>query len=188
AYDDAVKSLRQSVAANAQWGDPIFNWPALALALQRQSQEDEARKALDRVDRWLDHQLENRAPEAVDPPPLRGSAPTRWCDWAKFQILYREASAAIRGSATSDHPRMWVLRGRAHALLGLGDEAAGDYARATALRPDDPHLWIERGRFHAGRQEGDLALASFTKAVEVRPNDSAGWLARGRYHAERGPD
>jgi tetratricopeptide (TPR) repeat protein/tRNA A-37 threonylcarbamoyl transferase component Bud32 len=181
-FGEAVKSLRESMAASSRWGAAeILNWPALALAQHRLGQTEEARKSLDHVDEWLDRQLGTSPQETVDAPPL-----PQWWEWARFQILYREAAAAVRGSGASDHPRVWVGRGRAHAALGEWDEAGADYAKAVELRPGDPQLWIERGRFHAGRQQWDQAEAQFTRAVQVAPGDPAAWAGRGRYYAERG--
>jgi tetratricopeptide (TPR) repeat protein/tRNA A-37 threonylcarbamoyl transferase component Bud32 len=179
---EAAKSLRASMAAGSRWGAAeILNWPALALVQHRLGQDEDARKSLDHVDEWLDRQLGTGSQETVDAPPL-----PRWWEWARLQILYREAAAAVRGPRGSDHPKVWVARGRAHAALGRWDEAAADFAKAVELRPDDPRLWIARGRFHAARQQWDEAEAQFTRATQVRPADASVWTARGRYYAERG--
>jgi tetratricopeptide (TPR) repeat protein len=179
-FDQAVKSLRASLAGSSRWEGDVLNWPALALALNRLGQADEARKSLDHADDWIEKRLGDVPQQDVQSLPLR-----LWWEWAHFQLLYREASGAVRGKA-ADHPWVWVARGRAHAALGRWDDASADYAKAVEVRPDDPRLWIARGRFHAGRQQWDQADAQFAKAAQVRPGDAAVWAACGRYHAERG--
>ena len=63
-----------------------------------------------------------------------------WYDWPECQVLYREAHRMIEGSDPPEDPRLRVVRGRAFAALGRGDQAKAEFARALRLAPDDAKI------------------------------------------------
>jgi hypothetical protein len=93
----------------------------------------------------------------------------------------------LGGVARIWRPSRTIDRARKLEAAGRRDEAAAEYARAIADRPDDARLLIERGRllFEMGRTSE--AEADYARAARLAPDnphiflETAGWWVAGPY-------
>ncbi len=97
------------------------------------------------------------------------------------------ATTDLGGIARIWRPSRTIDRARKLEAAGRRYEAAADYARAIADRPDDARLLIERGRllFEMGRtSEAEADYARAARLVPDNPQlvlDTAGWWIAGPY-------
>jgi serine/threonine protein kinase/tetratricopeptide (TPR) repeat protein len=133
-FEESIRHHRRSLA-DTTWAWREINYPVLAMALQKQGQQEEARNALANarktLERWT-QEVFNAQDKFV---PVE-----YWSDWPWFQRFYREAHTLIEDSPPAEDPRLVVVRGRAFAALGRREQADAEYARAVGLAPDDPQI------------------------------------------------
>ena len=96
-FEEAARRYRESmkVASPAMPPAEPLNWLGLALAYHRLKQPDEARRCLDKATAWMKQANADRPEEEVESPPLTMT----FSDWLEYQILRREAEAALMGPA-----------------------------------------------------------------------------------------
>jgi serine/threonine protein kinase/Tfp pilus assembly protein PilF len=114
-YAEALRRLRDSLAADPQWDGRIFNYPVLAMVYHRLGQSAEARQALEAAGGAYEAWLQSLAKLYPD---LR---PTPWAVWIEFQVHYREARLLLQGTAPED-PRLQALRDRSLAALHKAEQ------------------------------------------------------------------
>jgi serine/threonine protein kinase/Flp pilus assembly protein TadD len=183
-YGQATRRLREALAATDS-KSRLLCYPVLAMAHHRQGRAAEARKALDEAARGIDRWTRERYQSRGDWVMHKGAEavwPVNWWDWLECDLLYREASVLIDGSAPANDARLHVLRARAFAGLGWPTKAAAEYNAALKLSPQDPQIRLE-----AHRNEGyrcvdpgrwSEAAAEFAKASDLQPDDAHLWRCR----------
>jgi WD40 repeat protein/tetratricopeptide (TPR) repeat protein len=136
----------------------------LAMAYQAQNQPDEARGALDQVERLLPRRFLDLSANPLD---------ASWIDWLSARILHREAAGVVRGPAHR-------LAVEADQLVDAKDlsGALERLTKAIALKADDPDLYYKRGDLYARRRQWKEAAADFAKRIELKPDESLMWLRR----------
>ena len=99
-YEEVESRLLGRVERDADWKYSIFNWSVLAMAEQRLGNGKEARRWLDRAEKWIEGRLSNR------PVGLDRAVPDQWLwrDAMLMHMLVREAHALI-GAETPVLPR-----------------------------------------------------------------------------------
>jgi tetratricopeptide (TPR) repeat protein len=95
-YEDAIRHLRESQALAPTWPGQSMNDAFLALAHGRLGQLQEAKRALERTDRWLADAERDFAAYATGFPPRVWPA-----DWLIVQVLCGEANRLLAGPTTS---------------------------------------------------------------------------------------
>jgi hypothetical protein len=89
-YEEAIRHLRESQALAPTWPGQSMNDAFLALAHGRLGQLHEAKRALERTDRWLTDAERDFAAYATGFPPRVWPA-----DWLIVQVLHREADRVL---------------------------------------------------------------------------------------------
>jgi tetratricopeptide (TPR) repeat protein len=89
-FDQANRRLRESIEVDGNWPP---SWPALALVEHGQGNSEEARRWLDKTERWLQEQVPD-----PDKEPWK-ALPLLYWDIVAIQVLRREAQALIKQSA-----------------------------------------------------------------------------------------
>src|SRR5262249_10828383 len=130
-FDKAAQHFQESSQLDPDERRHVRTLVGLALARGRQGPAAEARRFLQEADAVMTRSFQEQAV---------GALPLSWWDCVEIQLLYREAQGVVHGAPGTDHPWVWVHRGRAHAALEQWDQAAADYAEAVRLRPDDPRI------------------------------------------------
>jgi serine/threonine protein kinase/Flp pilus assembly protein TadD len=179
-YEQAVRRLRQALAADPEWARKFATYPVLAMACHRLGQQAEARKALDEaaraLERWTQERYQTQGGYWVFDRGATGTWPLFWWDWVEYELYYREARVLIDGAPPADDPRLHVLRARSFAGLRQPDKAAAEYAAALKMWPKDPQVRLEAHRnqafYHIGRGQWSQAAAEFARARELRPGDT----------------
>jgi len=91
-YDQAIKRLLESNKADANWTGQINNWIVLAMAYHQLNQKVEAKKWLDKYDRWAVEARKKMTNGAV------ASFPdVHPHDWIACHVLRGEAKALFEG-------------------------------------------------------------------------------------------
>jgi tetratricopeptide (TPR) repeat protein len=184
-YDQAVQRLKESSQVAPGWVGWLggkggsLNQLGLALAYQRLGRSEEAQEAL--ADGWA--AIDRHTRSLFNSRSLPGFRV--WQEWLGALLLYREARGLIDGAPPPDDPRLWVVRGRALAALGLKDQAAAACARAAALAPQDFPIHEACFRLFAELGQLDRAAAEHARAIELRPDDPQVVLQFFRFFAER---
>ncbi|HEX4796522.1 MAG TPA: serine/threonine-protein kinase [Humisphaera sp.] len=106
----AIERINESITN--RWPQRGIAFPALAMALHRDGQDDKARNALTSGERWMDQWFEEMRTGAV------GTMPLPPGDWLECQLTYREAHQLVLGTPAPDDPRWRALEARATAALG----------------------------------------------------------------------
>jgi tetratricopeptide (TPR) repeat protein len=89
-FDAAIQAFRESMELEPNWGGRMGNWLGLALAHHRAGRAEEARKWLDKADRWFERTGRQDVPYAnVN---LLGLHPHDGLAW---HVLHREAEALL---------------------------------------------------------------------------------------------
>jgi tetratricopeptide (TPR) repeat protein len=194
-YEQAVRRLRESLAAHPDWAGRALSYPILAMAHHRLGQAAEARQALDAaskaLDRWTRERYEAHNWEHWSF--HQGAVafwPISWWDWLECQLYYREAKVLIDGSPPPDDPRLHVLRARAFAGLRWSGKAGAEYDAALKLSSQDPEVRLEahrnRGYWYTGHGQWREAAAEFAKASELHPDDWHSWRFQAVAHFAAG--
>jgi tetratricopeptide (TPR) repeat protein len=98
-FDEAVRAFRKSQALAPTWPGQCMNDAFLILAHARLGQSDDARRFLEKTDRWLADADRDLAAEQVGFP--RRIFPA---DWLIVQVLRREAARALANQTKSTEP------------------------------------------------------------------------------------
>jgi len=198
---EAVMCCQKSLDAASSHVRPEANYPILAIAHQALGQTDEARKALDRAQSYLDDWTQFRCGSGTDAwiDSLGAAAlwPVTSWDWMEFEVYLREARGALGLDPTEKDPRWVLLRARSLAGLRRFEAADVEYTAALRLLPDDSQVRLEahrnRAYYHATRNESAPAAKEFGKASDLRPDDARllgfealMYLAAGEVEAYRG--
>src|SRR5262249_11095214 len=120
---------------------PGFGDLLRAMVHYRLDHTAEARKWLDRADRWYESTLERSL--ATTGPELSVGW---WHEVALFQIWRHEAEKLMHSGPSAGETLLQLIRGRAFALLGNTKKAEEEFQAAVAARPQDPRVWWTRGR------------------------------------------
>ncbi|MDB5338550.1 MAG: pknB 32 [Planctomycetaceae bacterium] len=108
-YDRALVRLGESLSEDRGWPGRSICYPVQAMAYHRTGKKAEAREALETTKQTIDDWLTSMLDSPV------GETPVPWFDWIECQLLYREASALITGSAPPDDPRLKTIEDRARS-------------------------------------------------------------------------
>jgi tetratricopeptide (TPR) repeat protein len=96
----AVEHAEKSMKNDPAWGGHVVNWLVLALGQQRQGQEDEARRWLDKAVQWIE-----QAPKA-NPAGATGRLPVPSLnDHLEVLLLRREAEQLLKKPLANAQPR-----------------------------------------------------------------------------------
>jgi tetratricopeptide (TPR) repeat protein len=91
-YEEAAKLLRDAVLKNPKWEGNVLNWLWLAMAQHRLGQADDARRSLDKAERWFAEHGREMPAGAAGPEALTLH------DWLEAHVLRREADALVKGA------------------------------------------------------------------------------------------
>jgi serine/threonine-protein kinase len=91
-FEQAVPPLRESLLKNPKWEGEVLNWLWLAMAQQRLGQPDDARRSLEKAERWLAEQGKEMPAGAGGPEALTLH------DWLEAHVLRREADALVKSA------------------------------------------------------------------------------------------
>jgi tetratricopeptide (TPR) repeat protein len=83
-------------------------------------------------------------------------------------------------------PLVFQQRGRAHAKLGLNDQAIQDYDTSIQLAPDRPLTYHLRGQTYARLKDFPRAIADYTRALELDPKREITYRLRAGLQAHSG--
>jgi tetratricopeptide (TPR) repeat protein len=100
---EAVRRFEESLAIEPEWFEHGLNAYGLALAHHRLGHPDEARRWLDRAERWLtelDRIYATASPSAV----ARQQVPVSFVSWVYAQVLRREATRLILDASFPTDP------------------------------------------------------------------------------------
>jgi serine/threonine-protein kinase len=90
-YEQAAPLLREAVLKHPKWEGNVLNWLWLAMAQHRLGQTDDARRSLDKAERWF-------VEHGKEMPGGAGAAEALTLhDWLEAHVLRREADALVRG-------------------------------------------------------------------------------------------
>ncbi len=162
-----VASMRAAV-------DYPVTWPVLALIHHQAGNAAEARRYLERSDRWWTNALDKSLAAPVHAMPITGPY------WTPFVVIHREAQAKILNAEPPKEPLWYLFAGRFRGLHARdGRFGLKDLDTAVAIRPEDADVWIRRARVFseigmASRVPADLDKAA---ALAKTPADRLG-LAR----------
>jgi hypothetical protein len=78
-------------------------------------------------------------------------------------------SAEEAGSLTPTDPEAFRARGVAYLAMGKAADAAREYARAAALRPQHYLLWLDLGRARDQADDVEGAITALREAVRLAP-------------------
>jgi WD40 repeat protein/serine/threonine protein kinase/tetratricopeptide (TPR) repeat protein len=96
--EEAVRRFEESLAIEPEWHEHGLNAYGLASAHHRLGHREEARRWLDRAERWLndlDRMYATAAPSAA----ARGQVPFPFESWVYAQVLRRQATRLIRSAS-----------------------------------------------------------------------------------------
>lgn len=114
------------------------------------------------------------SPVAESPNPAGPRSPMVDGRPSQQQIEANVASLAKRMEQSPNDVQGWIMLARSYASLEKYHEAAGAYAKATALKPDDADLWADYAFATAIANDRRLqgpALALVNKALAVDPEN-----------------
>lgn len=148
------------VASMRGAADFPVTWPVLALIHHHAGNASEARRYLERSDRWWTTVLDKCLAAPVHAMPITGPY------WTPFVVIHREAQAKILNAEPPKEPLWYLFAGRFRGLHARdGRFGAEDLDAAVAIRPEDPDIWTRRARVFAdvwmpSRVAGDLDKAA----------------------------
>ncbi|MCA1750109.1 MAG: tetratricopeptide repeat protein, partial [Sphingomonadales bacterium] len=104
---------------------------------------------------------------------------------AEAAVGLGDAQRALDETAAGDIPEGLFaeaarVRGKALALAGDMDGAAGLFNESILLGPDNPKLWVDLGYFRLQTGEMAGAIEAAEKALELTPQSPAALLLKGR--------
>jgi serine/threonine protein kinase/Tfp pilus assembly protein PilF len=194
-HEQAVRRLRESLAAEPNCPARAIAYPVLSMAHYRLGQAAEARQARDDAARAINQWTRDRYQHQdgkhwVMHLGAEASWPIPWCDWLECRLFYREAKILMDGSPPVDDPRLRVLRARSYAGLRWQTKADGEYADVLQLVPYDPQLRLEahrnRGFLCAHLGQWRQAAAEFARASDLQADDAYLWRFRAAAHVAAG--
>ena len=89
-------------------------------------------------------------------------------------------------SQLSDESSFWMLRGRAHELVGQLDEARGCHERSVVLDPESAEGYFRLGVTQMRLAAEKDAIQSFERAIELDPDLLKAYINLGLLHEQIG--
>jgi tetratricopeptide (TPR) repeat protein len=175
-FDKAKAFLDECVARHDGWAPCL---PLLALTCHRLGQAQPAAEWLTKAEDWCARAVRDHTGHPTLTLPL-----TRYQYLIPFQVLLREARAAVGGRDPAEGPDLAAIGAHHRQVRAALDPTTALFDQAVLTNPDDPNDRLVRGHRLAELGHWPEAEADFAKAVELKPKDAQLWQRRGRLYAE----